>query len=67
MTRCTDGINKVKQHTMDKNSKRTNKMGKVVGRQKNIAMVLHVINYERRIYAVDCCYYSKLWYLTNIE
>jgi len=45
---------------MDTNGKRTNKMGKVVGKHKNIAMVLHVINCERKIYAVDCCY-SKLW------
>jgi len=59
VTRCTDGIHKVKEHRMDKNAKRTNKMGKVVGIQKNIAMVLHVINCERKIYAVDCCY-SKL-------
>jgi len=49
VTRCTDGINKVKQHTMDRNGKRTNKMGKVVGRQKNIGMVLYVINCERKI------------------
>jgi len=60
VARCTDGINKGIQHTMDTNSKRTNKMGKVVGRQKNIVMVLHVINCERKIYTVDCCY-SKLW------
>jgi hypothetical protein len=59
VTRCTDDINKVKEHRMDKNGKRTNKMGKVVGRQKNTAMVLNVINCERKIYAVDCCY-SKL-------
>jgi hypothetical protein len=45
---------------MDKNGKSTNKMGKAVGRQKNIVMVLHVINCGRKIYAADCCY-SKLW------
>jgi len=49
VTRCTDDINKVKEHRMDKNGKRINKMGKVVGRQKNIAMVLHVIKCERKI------------------
>jgi len=49
VTRCTDDINKVKEQRMDKNGKRINKMGKVVGRQKNIAMVLHIINGERKI------------------
>lgn len=45
---------------MDRNGRSTNKMGKVVGRQKNIAMVLHVISCERKRDAVDC-YYAKLW------
>jgi hypothetical protein len=49
-----------KKHRVDRKGMRTNKMVKVVGRQKNIVMVLHVINYERIIYAVDCCY-SNLW------
>lgn len=66
MKRYTDGIKNVKEHRVDRNSMRTNKMVKVAGRKKKIAMVLHVINCERKIYAVDCCY-SNLWQLTNVE
>jgi hypothetical protein len=44
---------------MDRNGMRTNITEKVVGRL-TVEMVLHIINCEIKLYAVDHCY-LKLW------